>query len=434
MVKGQFITAIVFVLSAGVACGSDDSVGAGGLADGSGGEAGGAGQGGEAGGAGAGQGGAGQGGAGGAPDVAAQPLNPRAVTVIAEPLEGSSPRLLVAATDFVASAEIAMVDLDAGEVSSSASFDDQDTVPAASAGRAFAVERTNDVVHVLDARGEIESSLDLTAEPVDGPTGEKAYVLLFNTNRVAVVDLESAEIRKFIDFGAYLASDDGDGAVDLDAAFYDAEGGRVYVTLGRYDRTTYLSPAGLRCPDVPALLVAIDAETDEVVDLGGDGPDGAVELDLVAPASLAFDAESGRLFLLSSGCELNGTGAGVEAFTFGEGGTEVLLRDPEGQPFLNRIIPISEDFALINGFSEQGEFWARWNPEDDALGDALEDAPMALSHGGTMLYGILSTTLDDETTRFDVVPFDVDDGAGDVIVSDPWDGALPFVAATAFLD
>lgn len=431
MVKALVLASIVFGLVAGVSCGSGES-GVGGAASASGGQAGDTGAS-----AGGGEGGVAGSSVGGASDAAggpAEPLNPRALTVVAEPRDTAVPRLLVGATDFSTSAEIATVDLDAEEVTSSVGFEDQDAVPAASAGWAFALERTNDVVHVLDASGRIERSLDMRGGPIDGPVGEKAYVLLFNTNRVAVVDLTSAEIRKFIDLGAYLDPADADGAVDMDAAFYDAEHGHVYVTLGRYDRTTYLSPAGLRCPDVPALLVAIDVETDELVDLGGAGADGAVELELVAPASLAFDAERNRLLLLSSGCALNSEGAGVEAFTLGQSATEVLLRNPDGQPFLNRIIVISRDLALVNGFSDDGEFWSRWDPDEDELGDPLAGVPMALSYGGGRLYGVVSATLDDETTHFDVVSFDVEDGAGDVVVSDPWKSALPFVAASAIVE
>jgi hypothetical protein len=356
-------------------------------------------------------------------------VTPRAVDA------GATAELLLAvATDYVQKSELAAVNLGTRGVRR-ATFGDGDAVPAASGGMGFVLERTNDKVHVLDAAGNVARSIDLHGAASGASATQKAYVLLYATNRIAVVDLDAGRVAQYIDLSALHAAGDMDGAVDMDDIVYDPASARAYVALGRIDRTTILPPSfELACPSWKGLVVGIDTTTDTLVDVNGSAAGQAAELSLVSPSGLHLDSEQERLLVLQSGCFRTAdagserVGYGVEAVNLTNGATEVLLA-PDTGDFLNRLVPVGGGQALINSFDAvYEEHWHRWTLTSGALGTELTEVPAMPSYDGAgALLGIaLGTTPE-------VVRYVLQDGATTTVVSDPWSESFPAVGGTALV-
>ena len=130
-------------------------------------------------------------------------------------------RLLAAGTNFSSATEIATVGLPSGPVTGHAAFADGDAVPATSAGLGFVLERTNDKLHLLTDAGSVLRTVDMRASGSGNPgaaIATKGYVLLYNTNFVAVVDLDAGSVSHRINLGSFHDAADTDGAVDMEGA------------------------------------------------------------------------------------------------------------------------------------------------------------------------------------------------------------------------
>src|SRR5262245_13134688 len=109
-------------------------------------------------------------------------------------------------------------------------------------------------VSVADEGGGIANPHDICL------AGDKAYALRYEQATIAIVDLARGALTGTIDLASFA---DADGNPEMESCF--ASAGRLYVALERLDRASYYFPCAGE-----SYLVAIDTETDEVVDLDPD--------------------------------------------------------------------------------------------------------------------------------------------------------------------
>jgi hypothetical protein len=345
--------------------------------------------------------------------------------------------------------ELAAVDLARGCVLGRSTLGDTDTVPRASNGRGFVVERTNGALDVISARGGVDRRVDLHGgdggtQPLNPhdvvfvPSVSKAYVSLYAASGIAVVDVASGAVTRTIDLSSLLDPSDADGSVDADVGFYDAVTGRVYFALQRTDlTTTYAPPYQLACPPVPSLLVAIDPATDTLVDANGTAAGKAIELGLVAPADVAFDPANRRALLVANGCVKAGDGGtrrvlgGVEAVNLDTGATSVLYA-PASQDFLSHIALLGSGAAVLQAFDATfATLWNRWSPSSSALGAPLSGVPeQAVAEGTDSLVGV---TLGGPTRVTRVNRYTVSTQVVTSVVASPWTKPHQAVAGVALV-
>lgn len=375
---------------------------------------------------------------------------------------GGAQHLLVAGTDFTTTTEIASIDLKTKTVTGRLTVSDGDAVPAASGGMGFVLERTNGKVDVLAAGGTLDKSIDATAfgtstdagpsaggDPVGvvvvpgaqadgGSPAARAYVPLYDGNRVAVLDLAAGVVSHTLDLSGYLDPSDGDGSVDADNAVYDASSGRLYLTLQRIDRTTIVAPDyELACPPVPSLLVAFDTATDTEVDLNGSATGKAIALKTVNPVSAVLD--QGKLVILSAGCfdKSDGgatrTGQGVESIDLSTG-QSTLLYQPGNNDFLAAMLPVGTGQTLIDRYdATYAEHWNHYAIGASALGAELSSPPAGICFDGSNgLYGVV-TAAGDGGTSVDVVHYDLSTETATTLLSSPWQSSVTSAAGSALV-
>ncbi|MEO8900877.1 MAG: hypothetical protein ABI488_04455 [Polyangiaceae bacterium] len=358
--------------------------------------------------------------------VFAGPLNPQAVIVTAaEPTAAT--HLLVAGTEYKDSTEIASLTLATGKVDDTTVYMDGDAVATSSAGLGFAIERTNDVVHLLDGSA-IKTSFDLKdlGTLKDAAIGNKAYVPLLQQSLISVLDLKAGTVSKRIDLNKYNAAADKDGSADIDAGVYDATKKVAYFVLGRIDFTSYDADFHLPCTTTKALVVGIDATTDEVVDLNGDADGEAAELSLTNPGSITLAAD-GSLVVVANGCYSGGKlkNNGIEVMDPTTGVSAVVYA-PKTDDRLSQLILTSGSSALLS--TSDSTFMPHWYKIDLAagmLGDELMNVPDAVSFDGTNLLGV--------GVGGEVIKYTLATGADSTVAAMSWVGKYDFAASTALV-
>jgi hypothetical protein len=368
--------------------------------------------------------------------------------------DGSSPdggetwegRVLVATTNFTNHVtEVATLDLTYRVALSSGGFLDTDAVPRTSEGRSFVLERTNDVLKLLDSEGVTTATIALgqdggpSQNPHDVvviPGTSTAYVPLYNSGRIAVVDLDAAAVTSTIDLSSFADASDSDHSPDIDGALYVPSTGLVYFTLQRIDTN---SGFPIACPVVPSLVVAVDPRTRQVV--APDPGHSVIELALVSPSSMAYDAQGARLLVLSNGCAPTADGGttrahhGIEAISLATGQTQVLYA-PTSPNFLSNLILLGPGSALVNSFDDNShELWNRWDPTSPALGAALANVPgSAVAETADTLLGVRQATdADGGPAGYDVVRYRISTGATTVAAADPFASPYDFVGGVALV-
>ena len=349
--------------------------------------------------------------------------------------------------------ELAAIDLQRGCVRGRTVFDDVDIVPRVSDGHAFVIERTNDKISLIDSAAKIDATIRLN--DVDGSTvslnphdvvyvkppgaGAKAYVSLYNTSQIAVIDLETHTVDKKIDVSFFHDTTDTDGSSDPDVGFYDATTGHVYFVLQRTDKNTAYSPPFIvHCPPVPSVLVGIDVATDTLVDLNGPSAGIGLALSLVAPADVAVDVSGRRALLLANGCgspvPVDGGGYervndGVEAVNLDTLHTSVLFT-PTSQDFFSRVLLLANDSALLQSFNDVGAtVWNKWVPSSPSLGDAISGVPdYAVAEAPDSLVGVFITGKHARIARYSVST-----QRARTVVSSPWVDNFKYTAGVALL-
>jgi len=337
------------------------------------------------------------------------------------------PRLLM--TNFGTSGELATFDTQQGAVAGRVAFPGYGVVER-SGSDTFLLETGSDVVAKLDpsSLASVTASWSVAgADVIDGGQSyadpvqvvevatNKAYVLRYNRNQIAIVDpsqaADAGAPTGTIDLSSLVQAGDEDGAVDMTGAVYDVSRQRVYVLLGNVDLTAY-GPA----PDYPLLcvgtkmtLIAIDATNDTLVDLGGTGPGGGVELLGYDPQAAYYggftlDVSNDRVLVVSFGCSPTSGDGGVgatqqrivEAVDLKTNTTTQLL-DANGQDYPNVFRLIDATHAIIQfGFAPYLTTY-EWNPTETSLGPALVTAPDVFDYDPVNLriLGPQSTLADD---------------------------------------
>ncbi len=189
------------------------------------------------------------------------------------------------------------------------------------------LEQAVDVVAKLDraepwkVRGTFDVKLsdrvdggDSYSDPlaVVASAGTKAYVLRYTRNAIAVIaprtEGDAAQPVKSIDLSGLVAPLDRDRVVEMTSAVFVAAKKRLYVTLANVDKSSILPPDyDLPCPGagLASTVVAIDTDTDALVNLGGTGPGGGIALagyNVAFGARSYYDAAQDRLLVLTTGC------------------------------------------------------------------------------------------------------------------------------------
>jgi hypothetical protein len=359
--------------------------------------------------------------------------------------ETFSGRVLVAKTNFTTVTEVATIDLANRYVVSSAGFQDGDSIPIVSNGRAFVLERTLDLVRALDGDGVPTKTIPLGQDggprqnPHDVvliPGTSTAFVPLYNTGRVAVVDVDAETVLSTIDLSGFADASDGDHSPDIDSAIYVPATGLVYFTLQRIDTTGF----PIACPPVPSLIVAVDPATRQVVAIDAGTP--TIELTFVSPSSMEYDAQGGRLLVLSNGCEAptadGGTMRlhhGIEAVTLATGQKQVLYA-PTSPDYLSSLILLGPGAALVNSFDANfAGHWNRWDVASPVLGAALANVPSgAIRETADTLLGVRDAfDADGGAAGYDVVRYRVATDQSSLAVSNPFASPYPFINGLALV-
>ncbi len=358
----------------------------------------------------------------------------------------AEPRLFVSMTDFATATELVALKLD-GSKTAGFQLDDPDTVVTVSAGRAFALERTKSRVHPLDDDGNQMGTIDLSSavpaassqNPHDvviasGTTPLKAYVPLYDSGHLAVLDMSTGTLAKTIDLTGYADSADTDGGVEPDYAWFDSIRNRLWFTLARIDLGTITAPDYQLACTGKSLLMAIDVSNDSFVDLNGSAPGEGLELLHVAPTSVHYSESDDTLYVLSSGCFQNGASGrsalGVNAIKLSDLSQKEAL-SVAGDVFYSTLL-WNPEVTLVQSFAGFTEEWHQWKSSETALGMLVDFVPgSATSDGQGMVYGV-DTVSDGTTTTFQVVGVNPTSGARKVITEDPFTSGLGYTSGSTY--
>jgi hypothetical protein len=371
--------------------------------------------------------------AGGGGFVIPPALDPRTVLVPSAAPTAAN-HLLVAGSDFTTSTEITSITLSPAAVGDSETYQDGDTVPVSSAGLAFALEETNDKVHLLDG-GKIKTTFDVTDPGTDKTplADNKAYAVIYNQSLISILDLAAGKISRRVDLTEFNDASDSDGSADITAGVWDPATHTAYFVLARIDRNALAADPSfhLPCTATRGLIVGIDTTTDAIVDLNGVADGKALPLSLVAPTSLAINAGGTSLTILASGCYDGATLShqGVEVVDLALG-TSTQAYSPSGNDFLAQLILTSGSSALLNTFDENfGEHWYKLDLGTGTLGSELLNVPDAVSYDGTDLLGV---KVSDQVGS--VVRYSIADGTSTQVTPTSWSGQYSVASGSALVE
>lgn len=319
------------------------------------------------------------------------------------------PRVLVAfngATD----SELVAVDLPKGTVAGRLRFDGRLGTATRSGDQLFLLAQAADRVGKLamSQPWSISRSWSVaspatfdggaaSAQPVAAVVGAgtKTYVALYERSAIAVLtdgpEPDGGAPARLIDLTPYVGLDDLDGSLEPTAAVYDAPSRRVYVVLGRIDRTR-VSGDGftMLCNADSSLLVAIDTTSDQLVPLGGTGPLGAIELAgknpvVGAKPILLRDGNASWLWVLQGGCNADAGGgvAGglerrqIDKVTLATGAVERAV-DLVSKGFPLQLVAAGALEAVVGFYGEA----YRWTVGASSLGSLVPNAPDSFTYDG----------------------------------------------------
>jgi len=255
---------------------------------------------------------------------------------------------------------------------------------------------------------------------------DKAYVPLLQQSLITILDLKAGTVSSRIDLSKYNDPSDSDGSADIGAAVYDSTKKVAYFVLGRIDFATFDAAGHLPCTTTKALVVAIDATTDKVIDLNGAADGQAAELSLTSPSSVSLAAD-GSLVVLADGCYSGATlkNSGVEVVDTTTGLSQVVYASISGD-FLGKLILTGASSALFDTFDSS--FTSHWYQLDltaGKLGNELTGVPDAVSFDGTNLLGVDSTGA--------VVSYDPATGKSTAVSKTTWAGKYTSTGSTALV-
>jgi len=332
---------------------------------------------------------------------------------------------------------------------------DQDSVPYASAGAGFVLQRAVGKVSVLDRDRpwSARATLDVNDAPDASPyaanprsvlvtTAAKAYVARYASNRAKIVDVATGSVTGEVDFAPFVAAGDPDGLVEVENGVYDPASGRAYFVLQRIDQFDFsgTEPDYVgRCLPGRGLVVALDVATDTFVDLNGPASGLGIELRGVNPGGLVADLGARRLLVVEAGCYASGDGGGdggpaprvgrgIEAVDLAAATTSWLMQTAE-LPRLGGLVWADATHAFV----AKGGRWYAWNPAEGALGAELVGFPQApFSDGAGRVLGLAARQPDagsDAGVTWSVVAWSVASGQLSELIARPFEGIQP---ATSF--
>jgi hypothetical protein len=351
-------------------------------------------------------------------------LNPTAV-VVPSATPAKQNHLLVAGTDYVRT-EVVSVTLQPAAIGDATVFSDGDTVLASSGGLGFALERTNDFVNLMEG-GKVKTEFDLHQAGADTAplANNKAYVGFYDASLISILNLSSGTVSRALDMSQFNYAGDADGSADIQAGVYDPHKNIVYFLLQRIDLTSIVPPDySLPCSAEKALVVGIDARTDEIVDLNGAADGKALELSLINPVTMAISSDGNTLTLLAQGCYDSGTHvkSGVETLDLTTLSSKIAYAYT-GTDYLSDLIVTGTTSALFSDFG--------WFPLDLAtgvLGTAFAGAPDAATFDGADLIGISVTGKVGAVVRYNLTS-----GVRTTIKPTSWSGQYDTVAGLALV-
>lgn len=202
------------------------------------------------------------------------------------------------------------------------------------------------------------------ASGVVTPAANKAYVIRYNRDRIAVLDptdTSSPAPKKYIDLSSLKQAGDT-GGMDVSAATYVASKNRVYVVLGNADFGDGTGTFIQCSATLKSSVIAIDPATDTVVSLGGTAPGGGIALQgyvPITPSPLVYDAAGDRLVIATSGCGPTGSiqGRGIEAVSLASG-TSTTLLDLNADAVPSAFGVLDANSAGVSFFGGKGRLWS----------------------------------------------------------------------------
>jgi hypothetical protein len=363
---------------------------------------------------------------------------------------------LFVGTDFVTASELSVVALHPDALAGRLSIPDEDSIPYASNGVGFVLERGLGKAIALDpaqpwtARTTIDvndtpDAADYASNPyaIVVTTGTKAYVARYASNTILVVDLASGAPTGHVDLSAFVAPDDPDGLVDVVDGAYDPTSQRAYFLLQRIDQNEALGPA----PDYVGAciashgeIVAVDVTTDAIVGSTDAATGGAIALLGDDPVALTPDFANGRILVAETGCyqapdgggdasapdagPAPRLGRGVEAVSLATGSATWLYQSSELER-LNGLIWVDGTQAFVN----QGSSWFAWNPTQTTLGDGVANFPLAPFYDGAgRIVGLSAAQPDagsDAGVAWSVVAWSLATSQVQTIAGNPFQSVVP---------
>lgn len=352
--------------------------------------------------------------------------------------------------------ELAAVNMTTKTVDGRLAFDGGYGVTSSLGTDPYLLAEETDVVTRLDAREPWKAVASWNVRGDDGKDGglpnanpvgvvqtacNKAYVLRFNRDKIAVIDPSDPKggaPSKWIDLAPLKQPTDPD-TIEMTSAVYVPSKKRVYVLLGNANLTKFVTAGGftkLVCTDMKPSIIAIDPDTDQVVSLGGTAPGGGIALDGYNPplgTPLVYDAAFDRLLVLQGGCnaDLGDGGAGdmtrrrVEQVDLATGAVKTLLSlDDRGFP--SSLAFASGEQAAV-AFYFDGYYW---DPRQPKLGAAIPGGmDLIASDGRGAFVGSRQIYLDDGGTGpLQVVAVPLPDAGPSVITENPFSKPGGYVA------
>ena len=320
-------------------------------------------------------------------------------------------------------------------------------------GETFLLETAPDTVVKLDrfALATVASSwnvaLDdgadggLNADPVQvvEVAPNKAYVLRYNRNKIAIIDPSSdadgGAPTASIDLSSLVQAGDGDGNVDMTSAFYVAATQRLYVVLGNVNLGDYDPNFDLVCGTTNTTMIAIDTTNDTVVSLGGGGPGGGIVLNGYDPQAAIYngtiyDAANNRALVVSFGCVPSESDGGFGAITKRvieavnlTTNTATTLLDATAQDVPNVFSYIDATHALIQfGYFAPYITTYMWDPTQTTLGPALATTPDVFDYddAGHILGPQSTFATDGAAGPINVISVALADGGVSTITTNPF--------------
>ncbi|MCE5250076.1 T9SS type A sorting domain-containing protein [bacterium] len=203
----------------------------------------------------------------------------------------------------------------------------------------------------------------------------KAYLLLYGTDRILVVDPAAKTEASFkkgeIDISPWA---DADGSPEACMGFVYK--GRVYVVLQRYDMSQYAAGT--------AVLLAIDPATDSIVDMdtAAEGVQG-IELAIKNPQSCSLTGDT--LYLAGTTYGISDEGVWKLDLANPSATQQKLVSEADAGGSISGVATFSAGYGLVLLFDESWNTVAReFNYNDGTLGEKL---PVPGAGGGVVMSG-----------------------------------------------